>query len=261
MPALAAWLLALLILTAASSVSACIDKPRINLQPQSDFVDASDKTIRFGRGKVDQNQDDMLYILLPKSAKVDTGNVPLNRIVDMRVLDSPRFRELAPILAMEAMVPLQNSRNGYTWWAFRAMGGITILTTDIGAKRTATNINVRSHIPPAPEPIKISLEKATQENLFDMTAGQAFEITLPGELADGWNVDNLKETGVTLKSLTQASSVVGAGGSSQPGARLLFEASGNSASSSPRYLSLRHGGKFSGENFNICLVFYSVPAC
>jgi hypothetical protein len=256
-------LLALLLSAAASRVSACIGQPSFNPQAKSHFMDASDKSGRFFSGSADLNQDDILYILLPLDAKVDTGNgnETLNRIIDMRVLESPQFRELSPTLAMEASLPLQNGKKGHAWWAFQAIGGTTTLTIDIGGKQTALNVRVKPYIPAVPEPVKISLEKAARENPFGMRAGQAFEITLPGELAAGWTVDSLKESGVTLKALTQIQRPAGAGGQSQPEVRLVFEVSRSSYSRDPQHISIRRAGLFSGATFDLYLVFYPVPTC
>ncbi|KIF81689.1 hypothetical protein [Noviherbaspirillum autotrophicum] len=227
-------------------------------------MDFPDKSVRFASSRAEFNQDDILYILVPDNAKVDTnnGDATLNRIVDIHVLESPQFRERAPqSLISGAMVALQDGKQGYAWRAFQARHGKTTLTVDIDGKKIALNVEVQPYIAPAPEPVKVPLEKATRESPFGMRAGQEFEFTLPGELAAGWSVDGLKGNGVTLKSLTQLQPAIGSAEPAQPRVRLVFDASGSNYSSVPQRLSIRRGGAFVGETFELYLVFYPIPTC
>jgi hypothetical protein len=261
---LSAMLLAFLLSAISSPASACVGKPALNPHAESHFMDFPDRSVRFADSRVQFNQDDILYILLPDKATVGTsnGDATLNRIVDMHVLESPRFREIAPqSLISGAMVALQNGKKGYVWQAFQAMHGTTTLTVDIEGSKTALNVEVKPYIAPAPEPVKVSLEKATRENPFGMQAGQEFEVILPGELAAGWTVDGIKGNGVMLKSLAQMQPAAGNAGSSQPRVRLLFDASGGNYSSAPQRFSIRRSGALLGETFELYLVFYPVPTC
>lgn len=193
--------------------------------------------------------------------ETSNGDATLNHIKDIHVLESARFTEIAPpTLISGAKVALQNSKPGYRWLAFQAMRGSTTLTVNIDGAKSALNVTVKPYSPPAPEPVKVSLEKATQAQPFGMRAGQEFEISLPGQLAEGWSIDIPRNSGVTVKGLTPARPANSAPTSSQPMVRLLFDVAGGGAPYNvPQRISIRRGGAFSGETFDLYLVFYPIP--
>lgn len=261
----AALMLATALLTAALPVQACRATSKLNPDAEPHFLEFADKSIRFAGNRMELNQDDILFILLPNNTSVETsnGNATLNYINDIHVLESARFTEIAPpTLISGAKVALQISKPGYMWLAFQAMRGSTKLTVDIDGAKSALNVTVKPYSPPAPEPIKVSLEKATQDNPFGMRAGQEFEISLPGRLTDGWAIDIPKNSGVAVKSLTLAKQDNGTTTLSQPKVTLLFDVSGGgSPINIPQRISIRRGGVFNGETFGLYLVFYPIPTC
>lgn len=256
---LAAALLTYLMATLAPAALACGRGPMLNPGAEAHFIEIPDKSVRFAGSRMDLNQDDILFLQVPEQSRIDTGNgdATLNRIGDMQVLESPRFKEIAPqTLVSGAMVALQMHTKGLEWRAFQAMRGATTLTIEIEGEKTELNVVVKPYTAPAPDPVRVTMDKATRANPLAMQAGQEFEVTLPGNLAAGWTVDGLKPNGVTLKSLTQPNAEA-----SNEATRLLFEVSRSNYSKEPWLLSIRRGGVLGGETFKFYLVFYPPPAC
>ncbi|MGE5486176.1 MAG: hypothetical protein ACM3PQ_00070 [Methanosarcina sp.] len=255
-------MLATVLLTATLPVQACRAISKLNPNAEAHYLEFTDKSVRFASNKLALNEDDLLFLRLPNNTSVETsnGDATLNYIRDIHLLETARFTEIAPLtLISGAKVALQNSKPGYMWMAFQAMRGNTTLTVDIDGVKTALNVSVKPYSPPAPEPIKVSMEKATQDKPFGMRAGQEFEFSLPGQLADGWAIDIPKNSGVTVKSLTPAKQANGTSTSSQPMVRLLFDVAGGAPYNIPQRISIRRGGVFNGETFDLYLVFYPIP--
>lgn len=263
--ATAVFMLATALLTTATPAQACRATPKLNPNAEAHYLEFTDKSVRFASNRMELNEDDILFILLPNNSEVKTsnGDETLNYIRDMSVLKTARFTEIAPPqLISGASVALQNSKRGYLWSAFQAMRGSTMLTVNVDGAKSVLNVRVKPYSRPVPEPIKVSLEQATQDKPFDMRSGQEFEVSLPGDLAAGWSIDAPKESGVTLKSLTQGQTANGATSSAQPMVRLVFDASGGRTPYNiTQRISIRRGDVLGGEKFDLYLVFYPIPTC
>lgn len=204
--------------------------------------------------KYDLAVGDSMFILLPENAKLSIvageGSARLAAYETLTTEQRARSGNFR--------MPLE--QKGYKWRkliAFASGDNSNTIAIDAGGKKTELKINIRSYKPEyqRPEPDKMRSEKTTREKPFYMTQGDAVEIVLPGELADGWSLNSGKETGIELRSVERMPFVSG-----QPAQVKLTLAAASSRSPDPVRLVIKRGGD-SGESFEYYIGVWPAPKC
>lgn len=193
-------------------------------------------------------KDEALLILLPNDAKV-------NILSDK---DNPAIERLEGDKRLQGVL----NQPGYSWWSFRAVKqGSSSINIDSRSQKKTLVVNVRPtprmiNIPPAPR--TIGLGQASREQPFSLSEGAVVEITLPGELKEGWSANDTSESGVKLKNMEQ---LPAADGENLSQIRLTFSVTGRERVEEPYHLMIKRGGLFSGESFHFYIRIIPARKC
>ncbi len=194
-------------------------------------------------------------MLLPDDAKInirgDKDNASTERVEE----DDKRI---------SGVIRLRLSQPDYTWrLLIAAKQGSSSIDIVAGAQKKTLTVNIKAYEPHMvympPKPYTIVLGQATRESPFSMYSGLDVEITLPGELKDGWRANDANESGVVLQKMEQLSVAASA---DHPQVKFTFSTSYNNARSESYHLVIKRGcGLISGESFHLFVRMNEPPKC
>lgn len=242
---------------ASAQVSACgsmIELPRIMYPPQVLMPTVADRMDDWNED-LHLTTDEFLYILLPNQAQVrfeeDSKNPALKRL---SVNDTSQLNQLPP--------PLEQA--GYQWWYLLASHpGVSILHIATGSQKKTLKVEVKAYQPryevPARSPNVVKAEAATQAHPYQISYGEQVAITLPGDIASGWSVNPLEESGLKLARIE----AVRFYSDNKPDeVKLIFDVTGTRAPGKTSHLRIQNKtGFFSSSSFDFYFSILPAIAC
>lgn len=208
---------------------------------------------------ITMTEGDSLFLLVRDGTVVGLdGDTIMTALDPVKKADSSPSKDLSSTF----------SQSGYSWKRLVAIkdgsGHINIASGD----QKKTLIVTVKPLGPAfryvqsepPKPISVSASNATREHPRGIYEHSLFEITLPGELKDGWSANDPEESGAALYMVEQLSAPQG---SAQPFVKLSLTMKAHYGNGKgPYHLVIRHGGALSsGETYDFYLMVPPTPIC
>lgn len=241
----------------SAQVSACgsmIELPRVMYPPQVLMPTVADRMDDWNEN-IHLTTDEFLYLLLPNQAQVkfdeDSNNPALKRL---SANDNSQPNRLPP--------PLEQA--GYQWWYLLANHpGTSTLHITAGTQKKTLKVEVKAYQPryevPTRSPTAVTAEAATQARPYQISYGEQVAITLPGDIASGWSVNQAEESGLRLARIE----AVRFYSDSKPDeVKLIFDVTGTRAPGKASHLRIQNkSGFFSSSSFDFYFSIIPAIAC